>query len=66
LNSIVYTGGWTDTAGAVNLMLNEFNAFGEAGNVTTGIVFTDGVPYAPAVRSMFAATQIKSKVTASA
>jgi hypothetical protein len=50
----------------VNLMLNEFNAFGEAGNVTTGIVFTDGVPYAPAVRSMFAATQIKSKVTASA
>lgn len=47
LNSIVYTGGWTDTAGALNLMLNESNAFGAAGNVSTGIVFTDGVPYGP-------------------
>lgn len=28
-------------------MLNAFNAFGEAGNVSTGIVFTDGVPYGP-------------------
>ena len=47
LNSIVYTGGWTDTAGAVNLMLNEFNAFGETGNVSTRMVFTAYGPSGP-------------------
>lgn len=47
LNAIDYNGGWTDTAGAINLMLNEFTNFGGGGNVSTGIVFTDGVPYGP-------------------
>jgi hypothetical protein len=47
LNSIGYSGGYTDTAGALSLMLDEHDTYSGNGNFATGIIFTDGVPYAP-------------------
>ncbi|MFT5485645.1 MAG: hypothetical protein ACI9JL_001420 [Paracoccaceae bacterium] len=44
LNALSYTGGWTDTPEAIQLMLGEFDTFGNAGNVATAILFTDGQP----------------------
>lgn len=47
LNGLSFTGGYTDTPGALQLMLNESNLWSGFPNTTTAILFTDGQPYGP-------------------
>lgn len=47
LNGLSYTGGYTDTPGALQLMIDEFLTRGGFPNTTSAILFTDGQPYGP-------------------
>lgn len=47
LNALTFTGGWTDTPGALQLMLDEQALYGSDENTSTAILFTDGQPYGP-------------------
>ena len=45
LAGLSYTGGYTDTAGALVAMLTEFDTYSGGANTQTAILFTDGQPY---------------------
>lgn len=47
LNALSFTGGYTNTRDALQLMLNGFGTFDHIGATQTAILFTDGQPYAP-------------------
>ena len=42
-----YTGGWTNTDGALQQVIQQFDAFSGAPNTMTAILLTDGQPYGP-------------------
>ncbi|MGB0632033.1 MAG: VWA domain-containing protein [Alphaproteobacteria bacterium] len=47
LTGLSYTGGYTNTGGALSEMMNQFDVFSGAPNSMTAILFTDGQPYGP-------------------
>lgn len=47
LNALNFTGGYTNTRDALQLMIDGFTEFGHAGTTQTAILFTDGQPYGP-------------------
>ena len=47
LNTLSYSGGYTNTPDALELMLDGFNNFYHTGTTQTAILFTDGQPYGP-------------------
>jgi len=47
LTGLNYTGGYTNTHGALVEMINQLDVFSSFPNTMTGILFTDGQPYGP-------------------